>query len=48
MLEVLVLSLSTLYVQQRNYLSIYLYVFGHGEITKNSNLGQGSLIKNMT
>jgi hypothetical protein len=46
-LEILILSLSTLYVQQRNYLSIYLYVFGHGVIMENLNLGLGSLNKNM-
>jgi hypothetical protein len=28
-LEILVLNLGRLYVQQRNYLSIYLYEFGH-------------------
>jgi hypothetical protein len=33
------LSPGTLYVQQRNYLSIYLYEFGHGGITENSNFG---------
>jgi hypothetical protein len=41
------LSPGTVYVQQRNYLSIYLHEFGHGGITENSNLGQGSLNKNM-
>jgi hypothetical protein len=37
----------TLYVQQRNYRSIYLYGLGHGVIMENSNLGHGSLNKNM-
>jgi hypothetical protein len=46
-LEILILSLGTLYVQQRNYLSIYLYVFGHGVIMEKSTLGHGSLNKNM-
>jgi hypothetical protein len=37
-----------IYIQQRNYLSIYLYEFGHGGITeKKSTLGHGSLNKNM-
>jgi hypothetical protein len=26
---------------------LFFYVFGHGVITKKSNLGHGSLIKNM-
>jgi hypothetical protein len=38
---------NTLYVQQRNYLSIHLHEFDHGGITENSNLGHGSLNKNM-
>jgi hypothetical protein len=46
-LGILGLSLGTIYVQQGNYLSIYLYEFGHGVITENSNLGHGSLDKNM-
>jgi hypothetical protein len=46
-LEILVLSLGTLYAQQRNYLSIYLYMFGHGVITEKSTLGHGSPTKNM-
>ena len=46
-LEILVLSPGTLNVQQRNYLSIHLYEFGHGGIMVNSNLGHGSLNKNM-
>jgi hypothetical protein len=37
----------TLYVQQRNYLSIYLYGLGHGVIIENSNLGHGLLNKNI-
>ena len=46
-LDILVLSPRTLYAQQRNYLSIYLYEFGHGVITEKSTLGHGSLNKNM-
>jgi hypothetical protein len=46
-LEILGLSLGTIYVQQVNYLSIYLYVFGHGVIMENLTLGHSSLNKNM-
>jgi hypothetical protein len=37
-LEILVLSPGTLNVQQRNYLSIHLYEFGHGGITEKNKL----------
>jgi hypothetical protein len=33
------LSLGTIYVQQRNYLRIYLHGFSHGVIMENSTLG---------
>jgi hypothetical protein len=46
-LEILILSLGTLYVQ-RSYLSIYLHELGHGVMTeKKTILGYGSLNKNM-
>jgi hypothetical protein len=32
---------------KKNYLRIYLHGFSHGVITENSNLGHGSLNKNM-
>jgi hypothetical protein len=42
------LSLGTIYVQQTNYLRIYLHGFSHGVIMEDSNLGLGSPNKNMT
>jgi hypothetical protein len=47
MTRYIVLSPGTLCVQQGNYLSIYLYEFGHGGITEKLTLGHGSPTKNM-
>jgi hypothetical protein len=46
-LKILVSSLRASYDQQTDYLSIHLHEFGHGVITENSNLGNGSLNKSM-
>jgi hypothetical protein len=46
-LKILVSSPGTLYVQQKNYLSIHLHEFSNGGITENSILGHGSQTKNM-
>jgi hypothetical protein len=39
------LSLGTIYVQPRNYLSTYLYVFGHGVLTGKSTLVMVHLLR---
>jgi hypothetical protein len=46
-LEILVSGMHASYDQQTNYLSVHLHELGHGVIMEYSNLGHGSLNKNM-